>query len=49
MEDNLFNFILTLYAGFFVIYVMHPVPNILHKRVFLNECTQNNTAEMCLH
>ena len=49
MEDNLFNFILSLYVGFFVIYVVHPVPKILHKRVFLNECTQKTSTEMCVH
>ena len=34
MEDNNFNFILTLYVGFLIIYAIHPVPKILYKKVF---------------
>jgi hypothetical protein len=34
MEDNIFNFILTLYIGFFIIYVTHPKPKVLYKKVF---------------
>lgn len=34
MENNNFNFILTLYIGFFIIYTMHPEPKILYKKVF---------------
>ena len=47
MEDNLFNFILTLYVGFFILYMIHPEPKILYKRVFLQSCLKEN-AEMCL-
>ena len=34
MEDNIFNFILTLYIGFIIIYAIHPKPKVLYKKVF---------------
>jgi hypothetical protein len=34
MGDNKFDFILTLYIGFLLIYAIHPQPKILYKKVF---------------
>ena len=32
-ENSLYNFIITLYFGFMLIYVTAPNPNILYKRI----------------
>jgi hypothetical protein len=32
-QDNLFNFIMTLYIGFFIIYLSAPKPKILYKKI----------------
>jgi hypothetical protein len=33
-QDKIFNFIITLYVGFLVLYAIHPEPKILYKKVF---------------
>ena len=49
MEENndLFYFIVTLYIGFFLIYITHPVPKILYKKIYLNKCKDSND-KMCI-
>jgi hypothetical protein len=32
-KENLFNFIMTLYIGFFIIYLSAPKPKILYKKI----------------
>lgn len=46
MED-LFNFIITLYIGFLIVYVTHPVPKILYKKIYLNNCKESED-ELCV-
>jgi len=33
-QDKIFNFIITLYVGFLVLYTIHPEPKVLYKKVF---------------
>jgi hypothetical protein len=42
MENNLFNFIMTLYFGFLMIFVLHPRPKIISKKVYLKNCDVKN-------
>lgn len=46
-NNDLFYFIVTLYIGFFLIYITHPVPKILYKKIYLNKCKDSND-KMCI-
>ena len=49
MEDNnLFNFIVTLYICFLFIYWTAPVPRILYKKVYLKKCNEK-TDTVCIN
>ena len=45
--NEYYNFILILYFGFFVIYVLHPRPIIFYRNEKLNECSISN-ATICI-
>jgi hypothetical protein len=50
MEENndLFNFIITLYVGFFLVYITHPNPKILYKKIYLDKCKDNTQKSLCI-
>jgi hypothetical protein len=47
MEENLFNFILTMFFGFMIIYHNYPVPKIIYKKNHLSICSKDN-KELCI-
>jgi len=45
-KDNLFNLIITLYIGFFIIYLTAPVPKILYKKI-ISSPNDSNQVNKC--
>jgi hypothetical protein len=41
-KENLFNFIMTLYIGFFIIYLSAPTPKILYKKILGSKIKNNS-------